>query len=411
MTIAPSAVTRENNMIDVNSKLNLLAENIDSALPLKIMIFGLGSVGSYLLDYLISWPEKNVEIHICGRSLETITQTSNILRVANLIRNNLSKPTIFHQVDLNNIENITEVIGEVAPDFVVNSSRVYSGLKYGSISWNNIRAYGLWSPLSVKFIRNIMVAYEHAGCSGIVINTSYPDVVNQWLKSAGLISPDFGSGNLNHLIPRIKFAAADQADIADSGAIDIVLATGHFHDVVISKEGQTEGVDPLVHISSLGRNLNLDMRDIYRKCAIPMPVDARRNMMNASSNFEIIAKITDAIHSRTTHVIHSPGVAGLIGGYPVRINFENATSLDKRITFVEDYFTLKKMEAHNRESIFLDGVENVSNGVLTYTDALQEKVKKSFGVNIPKHVSFEAIENMGEFLVEKIIKPALGAEV
>ncbi len=163
-----------------------------------------------------------------------------------------------------------------------------------------------------------------------------------------------------------------------------------------------------MHVSLSGQDLDLDMRDIYRKCAIPMPSDAKRNMMNASSNFEIIAKIVDAIHLRSARVIHSPGVAGHIGGYPVRIDFRNESSAEKRISFVEDYFTFKKMEAHNRESIFLDGIEDISNGVLTYTDALQEKVRKSFGVNVPKQVSFDAIEKMADFLIDKIIAPVLG---
>ena len=395
-------------MNNVNSKLNRLAVNISSGAPLKIVIFGIGSVGSYLLDYLLSWPETNVELHVCGRSPEKVTPDINIARVANIIRHNRTKTTIFHQVDLNDIDAIVDVMKSVVPDFIVNSSRVYSGLKYGSISWKNIRAYGLWSPLAIQFIRNIMLAYERAGCACIVINTSYSDAVNPWLKSAGLICPDFGSGNLNHLIPRIKFAAGEQVGIADIDAIDIVLATGHFHDVVISKEGHTEGVSPLVNVSYAGQGLDLDMRAVYRKCAIPMPSDAKRNMMNASSNFEIIAKIVDAIQLRSARVIHSPGVAGHIGGYPVRIDFRNDSAAEKRISFVEDYFTFKEMEAHNRCSMFLDGIEDISSGVLTYTDALQEKVKKSFGVNIPKHIPFDAIENTANFLIDKVIAPALG---
>jgi hypothetical protein len=398
-------------MDDINRKLRSLAAKIHSDSPLKILIFGLGSVGNYLLDYLMSWSETNIELHVCGRTPEKLIQDVNIATVGNIIRHNRRKPAIIHKLDMNDIDATAEVIQKVAPDFVVNSSRVYSGLKYGSISWKNFRAYGLWSPLSVKFIRNIMIACRKASCAPIVINTSYSDAVNKWLKSAGLICPDFGSGNLNHLIPRIKLAAASEAGIADTGKIDVVLATSHFHDVVISKEGQTEGVDPLAHISHAGRDLHLDMRAVYRKCAIPMPVDAKRNIMNASSNFEIISKIVDAIRSCSAQTIHSPGVGGHIGGYPVLIDFRNGSSSQKHISFIEDYFTLEEMEAHNRASIALDGIEDVSDGVLTYTDLLQERVKQSFGVNIPKRVHFDSIPDMSDFLINKIISPALGVSV
>jgi hypothetical protein len=398
-------------MRDINLKLNGLAARIRSGAPMKILIFGLGSVGSYLLDYLMSWPETNVELHVCGRSPEKMTQDINIARVGGIIRHNRLKPTTIHKADLTDVDAIAEVIQRVAPDFLVNSSRVYSGLKYGSISWKNFRAYGLWSPLAVKFIRNIMLACRSAASTPVVINTSYSDAVNKWLKTSGLMYPDFGSGNLNHLVPRIKLSTAKEAAIADVGTIDVVLATSHFHDVVISKEGQTEGLDPLVHISCAGRRLDPDMSVVYRHCAIPMPVDSKRNIMNASSNFEIIAKTVDAIRSRSAHVIHSPGVDGHIGGYPVLMDFRSTSSDGKHISFIEDYFTLEEMEAHNRASISLDGIEDISDGVLTYTDTLQERVKKSFGVSIPKRVHLDSIEVMSDFLISKIIAPALGVSV
>ena len=396
-------------MHETGLKLERLAAKLDAGAPLKIMIIGLGSVGNYLLDYLLSWPETNVELHLCGRSPEKMEPGINIARVANLIRHNRTKKIQIHRLDLEKAEEVAAVLGAVEPDFIVNSSRVYSGLKYGSISWKNVRAYGLWSPLSVMFIRNIMRACQRIECPGLVINTSYSDVVNPWLKSAGLPCPDFGSGNLNHLVPRIQLAVAAQAGIADPGAVEVVLATGHFHDVVISKEGHTEGVDPLIHLACGGQELKPDLAAIYRQCAIPMPVDARRNMMNASSNFEIIAKTVAAIRTGGVRALHVPGVAGHLGGYPVRVDFRPGTPAARHFSFIEDYFPLAEMERHNRASMQLDGIEGVADGVLTYTDALREKARRSFGVTIPKQVPFDAIEDVEQFIIHKIILPALGA--
>ena len=389
-------------------KLERLAGKLDSGEPLKIMIIGLGSVGNYLLDYLLSWPEQNVELHLCGRTPENMELGVNIARVANLIRHNRTKKVHVHRLDLEKAEEVAAVLGAVEPDFIVNSSRVYSGLKYGSISWKNVRAYGLWSPLSVAFIRNIMRACAQTDCPGLVINASYSDVVNPWLKSAGLPCPDFGSGNLNHLVPRIQLAVAAQAGVADPGTVEVVLSTSHFHDVVISKEGHTEGVDPLIHLAHAGCELKPDLAAIYRQCAIPMPMDARRNMMNASSNYEIIAKIVAAIRTGGVRQLHVPGVAGHLGGYPVRVDFRPGTPVEKHISFVEDFFPLAEMERHNRASIYLDGIEDVSGGVLTYTDALREKARRSFGVTIPKQVPFDAIKDVEQFIIHKIILPALG---
>ena len=233
-------------MYTLNEKLNLLRQRIQNR-KVKVLIMGLGSVGNYLLDYLLSEGDENMEIVVAGRNLEKMQSDVNIVKVAGLIRGkNKSRVSIYCNLDLNSEESIVQCLNEIEPDIVVNSSRAYSGLKYGSISWNNIRAYGIWTPLSIKYIKNIMAAHERVGSSAIVINTSYSDAVIPWLKSAGKAYPDFGSGNINHLIPRIKLAVAEQYHIEDFWNIDITYATAHFHDVVISKEGHTEGVDQLI---------------------------------------------------------------------------------------------------------------------------------------------------------------------
>ena len=66
-----------------------------------------------------------------------------------------------------------------------------------------------------------------------------------------------------------------------------------------------------------GEKLEPDMDAIFSMCKIAMPVDAKRNMMNASSNFEIIEGILSAIRDRKAVKLHCPGVFGEIGGYPV----------------------------------------------------------------------------------------------
>lgn len=211
---------------------------------ITIMIIGLGSVGTYLLDFLVSKNDPAIKLVVVGRNQEKMQSDVNIVRVASLIRElNKSQILIEGGVDLNDIDAITKAISKYNPDFIVNSSRAYPGLKYGSISWSNVRAYGIWTPLSIRFTKNIMEACNKADTDAVVINTSYSDAVIPWLKSAGKAYPDFGSGNLNHLIPRMKFAVADILGVDDFWNVDFNFAAAHFHDVCISKEGQTEGVE------------------------------------------------------------------------------------------------------------------------------------------------------------------------
>ncbi len=392
-------------MKTLDEKLNILREDL-SGRKIKIMIMGLGSVGTYLLDYLLSMADDGIEVCVVGRNEEKMASDVNIVRVASLIRGqNRTEVRIRAGVDFNDVSALEGCIRDYAPDIIVNSSRAYSGLKYGSISWNSVRAYGIWAPLSIKYVKNIMEACGRAGSDAVVINTSYSDVVIPWLKSAGMAYPDFGSGNINHLIPRIRFAAAEEYGIADYWNIDVTYATSHFHDVVISKEGQTEQVEQLIDIRYDGKKLQPNTDKLFAACKIPMPVDAKRNMMNASSNFEIICGILSAVRGGARVKLHCPGIFGEIGGYPVILD---GADRKIRIFIDETCFGMEQMRQKNRESIYLDGVESVENGTLTYTDELIDKCKNVFGVRLMKQVSFEEIDGAARFLISEVIEKNSG---
>ena len=386
-------------MKNLQDRLINLKENINKG-NISIMIMGLGSVGLYLLDYIISRNDPSVKVIAAGRNTEKMQQDINIVRISSLIRSqNKSTVIIDSNCDLNNINEISECIKKHSPDFIVNTSRVYPGLKYGTISWHNFRAYGIWSPLAINLIRNIMLAADKADTNAIVINASYSDAVIPWLKSAEQPYPDFGSGNVNHLIPRIKYAASQLLNLNDYWNIDVNMATSHFHDVVISKEGQIEGQNPLLALFYKGEKLIVNETALYELCKIPMPTDAKRNMMNASSNFDIIFTIIDAVRNKSSKIFHSPGALGLIGGYPVKINGNTPD-----INIDESVFSLNDMISVNKKSLYLDGIESIENGTLTYTDILLEKVKKTFSVNLPKQINFKDIDSTAEFIIENIIK-------
>ncbi len=389
-------------MKTLNEKLNLLKKKLDGGEKITIAIFGLGSVGCYLLDYLVSLADPQLRLVVVGRNAEKMQQDVNIIRTAATIRRQMRSEIIVEGgCDFKNVASIEATLRKIQPDFIVNSSRLFAGLKYGTISWSNLRAYGIWTPMSVLLGKNIMEAYEKAGCNAISINTSYSDAVIPWLKSAGMAYFDFGSGNLNHLIPRMKFYIADKFGIDNLNDIDITLVASHFHDVVISKEGHTEGVKLLLSIKYQGEELDVNHEDVYKACGIPMPTDQKRNMMNASSNFDIIYNILTAIRTKTAIKIHTPGVEGHIGGYPYIID---ATGGQVKGCLTSQY-SVEQMEHVNRNSIYCDGIENVMDGCLFYTDELIQKVKDRFNVDIPKKVHLSDADTVANLLIDNIITP------
>ena len=157
-------------MKNINEKLSLLQGKIENNVPISIMIIGLGSVGLYLLDYLVSLSDPQLRVIVVGRNIDKMLKDVNIVKTAATIRKQLrSEIVIESECDLNVVQSIKTVLQKHQPDFIINSSRVYSGLKYGSISWNNLRAYGIWTPLSMCYARNIMEAYEQVDCNAIVL--------------------------------------------------------------------------------------------------------------------------------------------------------------------------------------------------------------------------------------------------
>lgn len=381
-----------------------LAHCASHADRIKVMIIGLGSVGTYLLDYLCSSGDPSLEIVAAGRNTEKMESDVNIIRVASMIRGqNRTRVTIDGSCDLERAEAVAACISKHQPDIIVNSSRVRSGLKYGSISWQAFRAYGIWTPLAVKYTKTIMDAAEQAGSHAIVINTSYSDAVIPWLKGAGCRYPDFGSGNLNHLIPRIQFAVGELLGIPDPWNLDVTLATGHFHDVVISKEGHAEGVEQLLDIQYQGRPLAFDQAEVLRHCKIPMPVDAKRNMMNASSNFQIISALLRAVRDQQRTKLHIPGALGELGGYPVIVDGSRDTPA---VSIDESVFSLPEMREKNRQSMALDGIEGIEGDCLIYTDALMERVRSAFDVPLPKRVRLADADRTADFLIREIILKA-----
>ena len=387
----------------LNKKIALLKSKVEKNETITIMIIGLGSVGTFLLDFLVSLCDPQLKIVVAGRNAAKMQMDVNIVRTAATIRGQLRSKIYIAQCDLNDVDSIAIALRKYEPHIIVNSSRVYAGLKYGSISWSNLRAYGIWAPLAIKYARNIMLAYEKADCKAITINTSYSDAVIPWLKSAGLSYFDFGSGNLNHLIPRMKFYLAEKYGIENLNEIDMTIAMSHFHDVVISKEGQSEGQDLLVDARYRGEKLDFNQDELIRRCAIAMPTDQKRNMMNASSNFAIINALLTSLREKKLCQVHSPGVQGFIGGYPFMLDGASVTGY-----IDESIFKKADMVRANMESIYLDGIENVTDGCLVYTDELLAKVRIRFNVELPKRVAFADIDGVAEKLINEIIIPALG---
>ena len=127
-------------MRELQERLQIVEKHVKEE-HITVMIIGLGSVGTYLLDYLVSKSDASIHIVVVGRNFEKMEESVNIVRVSGLIRQlNKSSVDIEAGIDLTDIPSIQKVLEKYRPDFIVNSSRAYPGLKYGNISRTQIRA-------------------------------------------------------------------------------------------------------------------------------------------------------------------------------------------------------------------------------------------------------------------------------
>ena len=200
----------------------------------------------------------------------------------------------------------------------------------------------------------------------------------------------------------MKFYLAEKCGFDNLNEIDMTIAMSHFHDVVISKEGQSEGQDLLIDARFRGEKLDFNQDDLLKHCAIAMPTDQKRNMMNASSNFAIIKALLTSLRMEVVCKVHSPGVQGNIGGYPFMLDGASVTGY-----IDESVFKKADMVRANMESIYLDGIENVTDGCLVYTDELLAKVRSRFNVELPKRVAYADIDAVTEKLINEIINPTI----
>ena len=204
----------------------------------------------------------------------------------------------------------------------------------------------------------------------------------------------------------MKFYLAEKYDIENLNEIDMTIAMSHFHDVVISKEGQSEGQNLLIDARYHGEQLAFEQDELLAACSISMPTDQKRNMMNASSNFAIIEALITSLREQKVCKVHSPGVQGNIGGYPFILDGQKMMGC-----IDESIFSMDDMGHANMDSIYKDGIENVTDGCLVYTDELLTKVRNCFGVELPKRIAFVDVDAVVEKLINEIINPSICKEV
>ncbi|RMF03817.1 MAG: hypothetical protein D6768_04940, partial [Chloroflexi bacterium] len=194
----------------------------------KIMLIGLGDLGSVTLELLARQP--NVEQIVVGsRSAARAQARCNLARLGAMAQG--CAPNIrFVPLDLTDPQAAAATIAREQPDLIYSTATLQTWWlpdKLPPPQAQRIYAagFGVWLPVHLALTLKLMQAVRLADFSGPVLTAPFPDVVNPILNNLGL-APTCGVGNVDEIVPKVRRLAAQALD-ADADELRVWLVAHH----------------------------------------------------------------------------------------------------------------------------------------------------------------------------------------
>ena len=338
----------------------------------KVLLIGLGSLGGHVLEFL-------ARTH--GIKSIVAADTNEEWGISKLNNAQLGAATQgyyprmqFRKIDLNSIDETTQILKEEDPDVIFNATTLQSWwaitLLPRDVYMKLLEAGGgPWIPNQLTLAYKLMTAVKRSGISAHVINASFPDAVNPVLAKVGL-APLVGIGNTDLVIPYVKKYVSEKLKVPMSN-VTVFLVAQHYIDPRIEEFGSTMGAPYFLKILVGDRNVTslFDPNEIWAG-PLPTPAGNLSDQRVAASAVKNIA----AIINDTNEITHSPGPKGLPGGYPIRL------SADGVEVILPEELTLDEAIKINEECQRFDGIERIENdGTVVFTNKSASIMKEMLG--------------------------------
>jgi len=346
----------------------------------KIMLIGLGELGSIVLEYMCRIPD------IC----EIVTADSNVdwgFRKSNSAVEGASYmglyPSItFRQVDLLNIEQTAELLKKIAPTIICNVTTLQSWWVVNELPpevrskiYKEKCGLGPWEAMHLALSSKLMKAIKMSGINTYMINASFPDVTNPSLAKVGL-DPTVGIGNIDLIIPYIQKTVSEILDVRMRN-VGVELIAHHYHAYHWCRYGSGCEAPFYLKVYVEQKNVTDKLGDIEQFIAeLPkhsMRPAGRHGQFVVAASF---LKNIMAIYNDTGEITHSPGPQGLEGGYPVRLSRKGA-----EVVLPKD-MTIEQAREINLQAQQYDGIKEIrDNGDVVVTDEAYETFRKILNVD------------------------------
>lgn len=344
--------------------------------PCRIMIIGAGVLGGDVLDFL-SQRHEGYRLFIGARDQNKLNLRVNLARYTAM---NLGYQVDIEAltVDVMNIARTAETIAAVRPDIVFNATTLQSWWDITRLPpeiYQRIdRARGgVWTPMHLVLTRRLMQAVRQSGSNAIVVNASYPDVVNAALAGEGL-APAIGIGNISNAVPGIRLAAADLLG-CDVDEVQIRFFAQHYLSYRMPSTGETDGAPYHLSIYRKGQKIadeQVDHKKIFSRVAGKFR--RVKGLAGQSVTASSATAVLTALAKREECVVHAPGPLGLVGGYPVKINPSSIS------VALPQGLSLETAVKLNEDCQKFDGIESVdADGGVRFTTASAAIIREELG--------------------------------
>jgi len=362
------------------------------------MMFGIGSLGGWVLEFLARSPGINTII-TCDKKADWALMKTECAAIG-AGQEGYNKTIKFEQCDVNDIDATAELLKKYTPDLI------YSAMTLLAVSeWRPTsvvigpkfdKALACLIPTQTVLISKLMKARKKAGITAPVINNSYPDAINPVLWRNGL-GPWVGAGNLDIAVGEIrrKLSVKESVPVSD---VRVYLISGH----AIVPQGTKTGL-PFFFKATIGDKDITSKHDVHSLISDSLyragPADKSGLLADPYIAASAVRNIK-AILNDTNEFAHSPGPNGLPGGYPIRIS---ATGI--KIELPEG-ITLEQAVRINLDSLKYDGVAEIKeDGTVVLTDEAYHTGKEMYGLDVLEF-RFVDLDDIAKELVTAVRKLA-----
>ncbi|MFC1912071.1 hypothetical protein ACFLXG_02825 [Chloroflexota bacterium] len=362
-----------------------------------VMIFGLGNLGGWVLEFLSRC--DGVSTIITADLREDWGARKTDTAAIGATQQGYSKTIKFYKCDLRDMDGTVELLRAINPDLIYADVSLSSWLVQSDLvskmscflpditkKWT--RVVGARSPLQVVLVSKLMQAVKKSGINALVLNNSYPDIVNPVLWRNGL-GPLVGAGNMDLVVGEIKrkISVAENVPIRE---ITICMIGAHALYTMDTRTGVPYFLKILVRDRDITSKVDVDSLISERLTACPASELSwiGQPQVAASAVKNIMAILND-----TNEYTHAPGPIGLPGGYPVRLNAKGVEVI------LPEEITLEEAIKINLCDLKYEGVEELKDdGTIVITEEAYKIHKELLGVD-RKEIRFADMEDVSEELL------------